>query len=438
MKIKNLKSNPFLDSYLQYVKNTEPPRLMHLWSAIATASGAMGRHVWFDLGIKKIYPNMFVLLVGPPATKKTTAIEFATKLLQDNTHVRFAPDDTGGQRQGLIHAFESLYEENGDGDMNGLKDSELVNADVFSTDDIMEQIENIQANELPSRSHAADGNCLFASASEFGSFMGEANSGMIRLLNKVFDAEGYFYKIKHEYKHLQDPLLSILGGTTTSDLSKILPNESVGQGFMSRWILVFAPGREKKVFEPNLDMAAKKFLNGIYAYLHFEKVGGMTYDPKARDYMKHLYEKEEDPIKDSRFMYYANRRYTHLVKLCTILASTRRQDKIYLEDAELANAILTATEIGMPDALGEFGLSPLSAAKQKMLEFLQHTPDVITLNVLWAIMQRDMKPLDFQSAVDDLCNKGKLKKISSNGKTAVVYVDGFADVFDDLVEGVNQ
>ena len=43
------------------------------------------------------------------------------------------------------------------------------------------------------------------------------------------------------------------------------------------------------------------------------------------------------------------------------------------DDYEEAHRILRATEVGMPDALGEFGMNPLAQLKQEILESLRAT-----------------------------------------------------------------
>ena len=222
-------NNEFLQTYLQYVKHTESPQMMHVWSALTGASACMGRHVVLPFGIGDIYPNFFTLLVGPPGTRKSKAISYSSKIIAANTGVRFAPDDTSGQRQGLIAAMEG--------------DSQLDTAeqewDIIQNASRVDDLTNV-ANLNVTVTNASDSHVIFACASEFGTFMGEGNVNMTRFLNKVWDGEDYHYKLKTSQERLRNPLMTIVGGTTTSDIARILPAESIGQGFMSRWILVFA------------------------------------------------------------------------------------------------------------------------------------------------------------------------------------------------------
>ena len=66
----------------------------------------------------------------------------------------------------------------------------------------------------------------------------------------------------------------------------------------------------------------------------------------------------------------------------------------------------------MSDALGEFGMSPLALCKQRLMEFVSHSKDPIPENILWAVMHRDMKLVDFKSTLNELTNSGKIAQIT--------------------------
>lgn len=398
-------NNEFLQTYLAYVKHTESPQMMHIWSALASASACMGRHVVLPCGIGEIYPNVFALLVGPPGTRKSSAIGYASKFVAKHTSVRFAPDDTSGQRQGLIAAME------GDSQL----DSADQEADILTSASTIDSLTDIGSLNV-SVTNAADAHTIFACASEFGTFMGEGNVNMTRFLNKVWDGEDYDYRLKTSQERLRNPLMTIVGGTTTSDIARILPAESIGQGFMSRWILVFAPQKANRVARPFLDTAYEDAIAETFAWLNYEMRGDMCESTNAALLLDNMYETKTIDLQDARFLYYAERRHTHLQKLCMVLAGLRRSYTIEEQDVETADALLSATEENMPEALGEFGLSPIGAAKQKMLEFLQHTNEPVSSALLWQIMQRDMKVSDFRNAIADLINSDKIAEVQMDGK----------------------
>lgn len=398
-------TNRFLQQYLCYVEQTEAPKLFHIWALLACVSACMGRHCWLETGIGKHYANLYVLLVGPPATKKGTSIKFATNLIKQATSVRFAPKDTGGKRQGLITAMEKGF--------NNMESS-IENA-LLSLDNIAKL--NFSTNDL-------DRHCMFICASEFGSFIGQNNLEFTRFLLEMWDGEDYPYQLKNELITLKDPLLALLGGTTASEISALLPPEAIGQGFMSRIILVFSPHKEKHValskakILKHMETKLKETLSWIEKSL----TGPIKFSKDAEVYSDAL-ELRSNKINDTRFIYYSERRHIHLLKTTMCLTALNKSNTIEREDLEQADILLSAVEEFMPDALGEYGLSPLALSKQKIVEFIRHAKEPVTQQVLWVVMQRDIKLIDFRNCLIDLCNAKKIIEVQTTYGTGYIYND---------------
>lgn len=413
MSIDTIIKNKFLRTHLKYVENTESPRIMHVWSAIMAASAAMGRHVWLEVGIKKTYSNNFCLLVGPPGTRKNTAINLAVDLMEKHTKVKFAPDDTGGQRQGLIVAIQHS-------DDNKLKDltQGLFDLDNFATNDT----QSLKSVKLDLQGSDPDRHAMFIKATEFGSFLGQGSVDMTRFLIKMWDCETYKYALKKEELVLKDPLVNLLGGTTSSDLALLLPSEAIGQGFMSRIILVYAPKKEKFVPPSKILLGDehKPYLISIYKYLFEDLKGAMTKSLEAQEMEDDIY-MQNIRLQDSRFIHYSERRGDHLMKLAMVLAATSKRTIITGEDFEEANALLIETEIYMSEALGEYGLSPLAQSRQKILEFIQTINGPVTLDILWYTLKRDMRRVDFMNCLQELVRDKKIIPIETSDGSAFVF-----------------
>lgn len=402
--------NSFLQEYLEYVEETETPRIMHVWAALSGVGACLGRRVQLPFGITDIYANMFVLLVGPPGVRKSTAINLMQKRLRAATKVRFAPEDTAGARQGLIIALENKDEEADE------KDKIELEAAAATLD-----LETLNGYNITIDSR--DAHVMFAVASEFSSFIGYGSREMATFLNKMWDGESYDYKIRTVRHLLHNPLLSVIGGTTPTDIAAALPSSAIGHGFTSRIILVHANKKYKKVPRPpKLDRKIEKSIDTTFSYLSNTFDGDMKETSAAAELIDELYD-VEIKLNDPRFIYYVDRRQQHLLKLSVILAAARRSKSIEKLDIEEANLILTYTEKFMPDALGEFGLSPLSTAKQKMLEFIQHANGPVTTDILWAVMNRDMKTIDFRNSLAELVNSGKIMEAHTSQGQAYIYID---------------
>ena len=64
----------WLTSYLEYTSEQESPQLFHLWVGMNVIASTLERRVWVDRGYYRLYPNLYVCLVGARArVRRTTA-----------------------------------------------------------------------------------------------------------------------------------------------------------------------------------------------------------------------------------------------------------------------------------------------------------------------------------------------------------------------------
>src|SRR5574337_943259 len=55
----------WIKAFELYTKNSESPRMYHVWAACSTIAAALQRKCWMKWGHDTIYPNLYVILVGP-------------------------------------------------------------------------------------------------------------------------------------------------------------------------------------------------------------------------------------------------------------------------------------------------------------------------------------------------------------------------------------
>ena len=393
--------NTFFETYLHYLKDTESPKIFHAWSAVAALASCLGRRNWLEFNNDILYPNHYIFIMGPPATRKSTGMKVAKRALAASTGVRFAPDDTSGKYQGLITAIE--------GAPDGDAPDELAKMDAATLAANLDKLAEVQV-----QSDTRDAHVIAAFASELMTFLGTNSMDMLRALLKIWDGEDYIYQLKSTSATLNDPLMTIIGCATPTQIAHGLPPEAIGQGFMSRVILVYAGEKEKSVpRQPPFNKELEALIKDTFNFLYYNFEGRFTESDKAATLVDKLYN-IEFPINDPRFVFYVERRQTHLVKLSMIMAAARRSHEISELDVVNAHTLLRHTEIRMPDALGEFGMSPLALCKQRLMEFISHSKDPIPEDILWAVMHRDMRIADFHSTLSELSNSGKIAKITMN------------------------
>lgn len=407
----------YLNNYLAMVEDTESPRLFHVWTAIEAVSMALGRRCFLPFGPMVIFPNQYVLLVGTPGTRKSTAAAIGKRIVRSATGVRFAPQDTAGHRQGLVKAMRGsdAPKEFLAGVQINEKDDSIAGLTLNQMAEITDEPEDEETKFVA----AADKHHIAVISGEFSRFIGQNNLQMLDFLTTMWDGDDYEYETKNETTILRNPLLNILGCTTPTQISNSMPPAAGGQGFLSRIILVYGTRKYKLIARPAvppLDLVekVKDDLNHIY----YELSGAFEETPDGRSYSEELYGFPLE-ITDSRFGYYNERRYTHLIKLAMCLCAARRDRVICREDYEEAHRILRATEKGMPDALGEFGMNPLAALKQSILEFMR-TTKAVPLDELRGHFHRDARSSEFTEVINDLVKMGQLSLAQVPSGKAIV------------------
>ncbi len=245
---------------------------------------------------------------------------------------------------------------------------------------------------------------MYVAASELNSILGEGNTALLTFLQKMWDGEPYKYQLKATSQEIKNALLGMIAATTPAQIAIAMPPEAVGQGFTSRAVFVFADKKHtRKIARPTLDADAETDIAAIYSRVSNDFSGAFIEEARAAAKMDELYERGIT-INDPRF----DRRHTHLQKLAMALAASRGEQIIKLIDVEFADQLLLYTEEQMPEALGEYGMNKLSAAKQKLLDFLKNSTDPIPVTLLYGMLSRDMTQLEFKNIIVELHNVKKI------------------------------
>lgn len=72
----------FIHDYVTFTANTESPPDYHKWCCLSSLSVLAGRRFWFRLGPITYYPNLYVVLVGHPGVKKSSALDRSKDLIR--------------------------------------------------------------------------------------------------------------------------------------------------------------------------------------------------------------------------------------------------------------------------------------------------------------------------------------------------------------------
>jgi hypothetical protein len=88
----------FIKLYRHMVGKSEVPQQFHLWTCLSLLAACAGERYWIEkFRGSKLYPNLYVVLLGPSGCGKGVAIDLATRLVQDNPEVNTYRGKTTGQ-----------------------------------------------------------------------------------------------------------------------------------------------------------------------------------------------------------------------------------------------------------------------------------------------------------------------------------------------------
>ena len=75
----------YINAFLEYTKDAESPTSYFRWSAVATIAAALRDNVWLELGLQKIYPNVYILLLSKHSsnTRKSVPLKISLKILRE-------------------------------------------------------------------------------------------------------------------------------------------------------------------------------------------------------------------------------------------------------------------------------------------------------------------------------------------------------------------
>lgn len=373
----------FISEYLKYREETEPPKFFHRWAILSAIGAFLARDVAFQLGDFTIHPNMYVMLIGVPGTRKSTSIKLAKELIKKAGFDKFSADKSSKEKFLLDLAGDSVDED--------AKDLLAENLWGESSGNISE---------------------MYIACDEFNNFIGNGNIEFISLLGELWDYSGsYKYRIKTGKSIVADnPTINILGGNTSTGFALAFPSQSIGQGFFSRLILAYAEPSGRKITIPKRtpDEYTADMVSRLQAIKLCASTGAICHSHDAELLLDKIY-KSDYKLDDVRFEHYYNRRFTHLLKLALICSLSRCSLRIEERDVVYANTILTHTEKLMPKALGEFGESRNAHINHKVIACLENSYKPMSLQEIWKHVSNDAdKFSDIGNVMQGLLSAGKV------------------------------
>ena len=418
--------NDWLSGYLEYTEESEPPLSYHVWVGISLMAASLQRRIYLRWGYEVIYPNMYIVLIGPSGKcRKGTAMTIGKDIIKD-IGIKITSESI--TREALIRSMKRA---------------------------VVNYIEPDTGNII---FHCS----LTAISPELSVFLGQNDVKFLADLTDWYDSlDSWTYETKNVgIDEIQGICFNLLGATAPDWLQSILPEEAIGGGFTSRIIFIVEENKSKVVPIYNMTDDDRKLREDLVE----ENKRKTIPEPKITDRLQHIrealradleriatlsgefvmtdetralysawYQKQDDntragnpAIDDPRFTGYCERRATHIRKLCMIFSASRGDD-LLITSADFIRGIdvLTTAEKKMPKVFGGLGNAQYVKVTEKLLIFFKERKRVSRSELL-VIFYRDLDMPTLET-IEKTLSAMKVIKIKHDIAKGEVYYEWIKD-----------
>lgn len=385
------KLSNWLQSYLKYTENSEPPDLYRLWVGISVVAAVLQRKVFLQWE-KKTFPNMYIVLVGPSGKcRKGTAMYPGQSLLR-GLGIKMSADSI--TREALI---------------KDIREAEETDIDVKSN------VINIHSS-------------LTIFSKELTVFLGFNNAPLMTALTDWYDCDDRWeYRTKHMgTDEIINVWVNLIGATTPQLIQTALPQDAIGGGLSSRIIFVYEEDKGKIVPAPFLSPFDRKLREDLEVDLSNLQLmsGEFKITEEFLEFWINWYteQSKNPPMTDTKFSGYMQRRPHHVLKLSMILSACE-DDTLLLDVKHIKEAIkiLEQTEIKMPYTFSGMGQSDLSEVTDRIIRTIG-IRGKISQSELLRLYYLDADKLTLSRIIDTLVSMDMVKLHHLGYTTVLEYV----------------
>ena len=345
------KLNDWLDSFLEFSENTEPKRSFRLWSGISCIASMLQRKVNLPWGHFSIFPNLYIVLVGPSGARKGTAMN-------------------------LVYPFQREL---------GIR----MSAESITREALIKDLKLSSNTQIDAQGRPIIHCSLTVHSQELTVFLGYNNLQMMSDLCDFYDCrDRWTYRTKNQgTDELLGVWVNILGATTPDLLRSTLPADAIGGGLTARMILVFEKRKAKSVTCPFLTQEELKLREALLSDLEqiLMLAGEFKVTQEYLDFWTYWYPAQDatPPFTDIRLSGYTERRPIHALKL-SIITNVSRGSKMVLELQDLQRAIKLIEDIEqkLPYVFSGVGKAKMADVLVKAWSYIAMNKSVRTSELL--------------------------------------------------------
>lgn len=332
----------FIEAVLRYSRESESPRKYYYWSALSAIAAIVKSNVYLDKFYYKLYPNIYVLLVGRSGLRKGPPINLAKTLVSEVNNTRIFAGRIS--IQGMI--------------------AELSRSET-------------KKEGGPPQTDAAG--ALFAS--EFASFIIQ-DPAALTILTDLYDGhynKEWSYMLRNSpTEKLRAPCLTLFGASNETHIKDAIPANAIGGGFIARTFIIFSAKKSgiNSLTDRPTDTIPMRELAGMLAQIaklkgefKWSEAGKGLYNAWYTRYQE-IEQLEEDLTGTME------RLHDHILKTAMLISMSRKLDLV-LEYDDIEEAIRACQDF-VPGAkrvsLGQAGVSVSAPGTAVLLRELLTNP----------------------------------------------------------------
>lgn len=315
----------------------EAPESFITWSGIFTLASVIKRKVCIPkkgvLGSWEAYPNIYVAFIGPPAIRKTTAMDYADELLANLPFVKEASNS------------------------------------------MTQQV-------LAKRITEIDDCSISIRIDEMATFINPSSGSMIDFLVAIYDGRRKFSTdtLMRGTEFSENPCVNFMSATTPAWIANNLSEVMVGGGFTSRLITIYESElRTRQLFYRELNYKAlddiKANLIEDLTHIGLNLSGEFSFTEEAEEFTADWYNNglpKEQKGTDYRMAGYYGRKHVHLLKLAMLIHIAYSDELVIgLSDITTALKMLKSVEKNMSQVYQAVGKNLYTVDMDNILAFIQ-------------------------------------------------------------------
>lgn len=384
----------FFEAYNTYRKDTESHQNFHLWSAVYAISCLLGRKCFLPQGVYTIYPQLYVIIVGEAATRKSTAANIAKRIIRDVGTVPMAPTSTS--REALVDFMAKKGQ---------------IKYSIAGKDYAYHQVA--------------------AFANEFDTFVGgqHVNKSIITFMTDIWDENPYVdLTRKSGSVEVPEPYFSLLGCCVPAWFESSVKGDLITGGFTRRTVFVYEEELDHLEAWPQGNSVSQ---NEVWPMLIEEAkrinkmTGEFTYTPAAIDLQSKMYEEQMSKRRnvDEKVKSYYSSRHDLLKKLCICL-SAGFGDSMVVDASivQLADELLARTENRLEKLFRGVGRNELKGHSERIVEAVRKKgPTGVTNRDLIRTFYSDLSLQELEEVLMVLVRTGQLRMRPGADPTIIEY-----------------